>query len=114
MADGGNPKLAIAGTAAATLLLGLGSGALLAGQLTPTPGAVHLQVSGAMALTVFCGDTTVNREGNEIRFLARDQECKIEAALSPVMPIRGELFVTTPGRYRCSRDGTELLCAGPE
>jgi hypothetical protein len=67
-----------------------------------------------MALSVFCGDTTVHSDGTDIAFLARDETCEIEAALSPVMPIRGQVFVTSPGAYRCTRDGTALICAGPE
>ena len=109
-----NPKVVVAGTSAATLLLGLAAGWMVGGRLGAKDGAVDLHVSGAMALTVFCDGTTVNRDGTDIRFLARDESCEIEAALSPVMPIRGQVFVTSPGRYRCSRDGTDLICSGPE
>ncbi len=59
------------------------------------------------------GKTTVTADGTDVSFLARDEPCELEAALSPVMPIRGQVYVGEPGSYRCQRDGTELLCTGP-
>lgn len=109
-----NPKVAVAGAAAVTLVLGLAAGALLGSRLGGSAGAVSLHVNGAMALTVFCGTTTVHSDGTDVDFLARDEPCEVEAALSPVMPVRGQLYVTSPGAYRCTRDGTVLICSGPE
>lgn len=108
-----NPKVRAAGVAVLGLLLGLGSGVMLGRGLAVVPGAVDLDVPGAMTLSVFCGGTTVHGQGTTIQFLARDQRCDIEAALSPVMPLRGTVEIGDPGRYRCRRNGTELQCAGP-
>jgi hypothetical protein len=104
----------LAGTAAITLLLGLGAGFLVGTQAAGQGGAVELHVPGAMNISVFCGEETVHGQGTRVRFLARDRECEVEISLSPVMPLRGSLQVAGPGAYRCQREGMELLCSGPQ
>jgi hypothetical protein len=108
-----NPKVQLAGAAAMTLLLGLGTGFILGSQLGAGEGVVDLQVPGALSISVFCGGATTHATGTSVAFVAANVDCEVEAPLSASMPLRGQLWVGQPGAYRCTRDSSHLSCEGP-
>lgn len=90
--------------------LGLGTGAVL--HSAGPAGPITLSVPGAMNLAVHCGgDATYFADGEQIEFVPEGTTCDIEAPLSPVMPVRGELELGWASRYKCTRHAMELVCA---
>ena len=75
--------------------------------------AYEIAVQGTLRMSVTCGATTVHQEGDRVRFLAAPGACEVEAMLSPVMPVRGQVTLEVPGRYRCERVEVDLQCEGP-
>ena len=74
---------------------------------------MQLTVPGALRLAVHCGGAhTVHQRGETAEFVPVGSVCEIEAPLSPVMPLRGQLQVTRSRFYRCERAGMDLQC-GP-
>ena len=77
----------------------------------PLNQSVELHVPGALRLAVYCGgDTTVHQQGPRATFVPEGPRCRVDAPLSPVMPVRGELELTSARRYTCGRDGVMLAC----
>jgi hypothetical protein len=95
-------------------ILGIAGLAIGAGAVPSRAGAITITVPGAMSLAVHCGgDETHFADGDEIRVVPEGQSCDIEAPLSPVMPVRGELRVDGwSAAYRCQRKAMELHCTG--
>ncbi len=108
-----SPKVRLAGTACVTLLLGLGAGIFLNPLGLASEESYQIEVEGTLRMSVTCGPTTVHQEGSEVRFLASPGACEVEAMLSPVMPVRGQVTLAAPGRYRCERVEVDLQCSGP-
>lgn len=75
-------------------------------------GPITLQVPGALRISAHCGgDDTVHQRGDTAEFVPQGPRCEIEAPLSPVMPLYGQLELTSARSYRCERAGMELRCA---
>ncbi len=108
-----SPKVRLAGTACVTLLLGLGAGVFLNPLGLTSEKAYEIAVEGTLRMSVTCATTTVHQEGSSARFLAAPGVCEVEAMLSPVMPVRGQVNLAAPGRYRCERVEVDLQCEGP-
>jgi hypothetical protein len=90
----------------------LGSAGLAIGAGGGHTGAITITVPGAMNLAVHCGgEETHFSDGDVIRLVPEGTTCDIEAPLSPVMPVRGELAVDGwSSGYRCRRKAMELDC----
>jgi hypothetical protein len=111
-------KVRVALFAGLTLLLGLLAGAMLAGcgEKGPPP-LIRVHVPGAIQVSVYCGGVTTHRtqaaNADTLEFEREQGEsthCELEAPISPVMPLRGTLELTSAGSYRCDRDGVVLVC----
>ncbi len=90
--------------------LALGFGAGWVGHLRTAAGIVEIHVPGAMTTSVACGRLSVNADGDTTHFVASPGRCRVEAALTPVMPLRGEIELSGAGRYVCSRRDDSLDC----
>ena len=76
-----------------------------------TPTVVTIHVPGARTISVYCGgDDTVHADGDEAQVEPATSHCHIEAPLSPVMPLRGELQVGASDRVECLRENMTLIC----
>jgi hypothetical protein len=87
----------------------------LAGGMIVRPGAsdasvVELHVPGAQSISVHCNGTTVNTDGTDVTFVAGEGACHVEAPLTAVMPLKGDLHVSMPGQYACARQNDHLEC----
>jgi hypothetical protein len=105
--------------AGATLVLGVAAGGMLWSSPSGTPSlpaSVSLHVPGAISVHVYCGGKetfmTPKGEHDTLSFAPDGASCDVEAPLSPVMPLRGRLQVGDATRYRCVRQGVDLIC-GP-
>ena len=91
-------------------------GLVLAAQILACNGPneeISLEVQGARRLSIHCGgEQTIHEPGNRTTFVPDGPRCRVEAAVSPVMPLHGELIITQAGHYTCSRRGMDLQC-GP-
>lgn len=114
------PKVQAAMFAAVTLILGLLAGSFLAGCSDPPgpPVEVTVHVPGAIQISAHCGgETTYRTQGanqDTLTFqtgVGDTTTCELEAPLSPVMPLRGQLLLSRDSwTYRCDRDGVVLVC----
>ena len=92
-------------------LLGLGTGTMIHTASGSPGGVVRLTVPGAMNLSVHCGGTVTHfADGDHIEFSPEGPSCDLEAPLSPVMPVRGELVLGRSLDYECTRHAMELIC----
>lgn len=92
-------------------LLGLGTGTMIHTASGSSGGSVRIKVPGAMNLSVHCGGTVTHfADGELIEFIPEGDRCDIEAPLSPVMPVRGELALGRSLDYECTRRAMELVC----
>jgi len=106
-----SPKVRLAGTAAITLLLGLGLGSILSPW---RPDQVpQVQVKGAQSLDITCGTLHVQDKSGGPLPLPEGQSCVIEAKLEDGRTIRGTVDALRPGRYRCQNQQGGLACAAP-
>ena len=109
------PKVRTALVAALTLVLGIAAGAFLwSGPSDALPSPVTLFVPGAINIHVYCGGAstfmTDRGEHDSLDFAPDGASCDVEASLSPVMPLRGSLQLGASARYRCVRQGVDLIC----
>ncbi|HHO53297.1 MAG TPA: hypothetical protein ENK18_21105 [Deltaproteobacteria bacterium] len=75
-------------------------------------GPVSVTVPGAISLSLHCGgEETHHASGSSTRFTPDGPRCDVEAPLSPVMPLRGQLELTGAASYTCERIGMELDCS---
>ena len=102
------PKVRIAAIA------GVAAGGLLWSSPGPRlPPSVELHVPGAISVHVYCGgETFMTAKGvfDTLTFSPDGARCDVEAPLSPVMPLRGTLEIGGGDRYRCVRQGIDLIC----
>ena len=76
-----------------------------------TQEVVTIHVRGAHTLSVYCGgEETVHVRGDEAKLVPATAHCFIEAPLSPVMPLRGELEIGGRSRVDCDRVNMTLDC----
>lgn len=76
-------------------------------------GAITLTVPGALRIAAHCGgEETVHQRGDTAEFVPAGPLCEIEAPMSPVLPLYGQLRVGSERAYRCERHGVDLEC-GP-
>jgi hypothetical protein len=89
----------------------LGTGAVLAS--SSEGGAVTIRVPGAINISAYCGgEQTHFADGEQITFVPEGNRCDLEAPLSQVMPLRGQIDLGRSSTYRCDRDGMDLVCRG--
>lgn len=75
-------------------------------------GEVTIEVPGAASIAVHCGgDETHHGDGPSISFQPDGTRCDIEAPLTAVLPLRGELELGRATRYKCVRDHMDLACS---
>lgn len=88
-------------------------------RLAPTgraSGTLSINVPGAMNLAVYCGgEVTHFADGEWIEFVpestAPGTVCELEAPLSGVMPVRGQVVLDGSSRYHCVRQAMEYRCS---
>lgn len=107
----GIPTARYAVALAVVAALGIGTGALVLPSSSSASGPVTVRVPGAISVAVHCGGNTVHGDGEEISFTPADPLCDIEAPLTPVMPLRGQLQVGSARAYSCARKGMDLDCS---
>lgn len=99
-----------------TLLVSLALGVVAIGAAVGTawgearPSWVTVSVPGAMNVSAFCGGETRFADGEQISFSPEHEVCDLEAPLSPVMPLRGQLTLSRATSYVCEREGMDLDC----
>jgi hypothetical protein len=78
------------------------------------PSWVTVSVPGAMNVSAYCGGETRFADGEQISFSPEHETCELEAPLSPVMPLRGQLTLSRATAYVCDRKGMDLECRPAE
>lgn len=77
-----------------------------------TTGPITVTVPGALNISLHCGgEETHHANGSSTSFTPDGSLCDVEAPLSPVMPLRGQLELTGASAYTCARSGMELSCS---
>ena len=89
----------------------LATGAVIGTASGGPAGEVTIHVPGALNVSAYCGGNKTHfADGEAVTFLPEGTMCDLEAPLSQVMPLRGQIELSRATSYRCERRAMDLIC----